>query len=63
MWVAMFVLGGFAALAGSDLPQRLQAAGAKSPPPETNRLAVDAILVGHAHLALAGGEGQNNATA
>jgi len=54
------VIDGFAAPPGSDFPKRWEAGGAEAPPPETNGLAVHAILSRHGHLGRAVGKGQND---
>ena len=60
---ASCIIGGFAASARSDFPKRWEAAGAEAFPPETDRLAVHAILGRHVHLGLTSGKSQNDPAA
>src|SRR5258706_5357902 len=57
------IVSGFPAPTGRDLPESWQALGAKPLAPQTNRLAVDAILGSDHNLRLALSDGQNDAAA
>src|SRR2546427_12371119 len=53
------IVTGFPAATGSNLPKRLESAGAETLAPEANRLTVHAVLSGGLHLRFASGDGQS----